>query len=242
MNFDAFYSFIGMLTVFGAVFFIFLLLFSLLLGMVVVKKRKIIFPKLLLFFVDHFYYQMQKLAELFGLNKKIVDEIGIEIRNKLHEKKFKETEANERILVLPQCLRSLKCPARLDPMQGIMCRKCGLCVISGIKEEAEKLGYRVFSVPGGRFVERIVKQVKPKAAIGVACAKDLNRAMRDLEKGNFIVQGVPLLVDGCVTTQVNTEMLFKKMRLGIGDFKTLSQEHANEERKTGCEDSVEIKV
>lgn len=237
---DTFYLFVGRIAVFGAAFFIFLLLFSFLLGIIVVKKRKIIFPKLLLFFVDHFYYQMQKLAELFGLNKKIVDEVGIEIRNNLNEKKFMETEPNERILVLPQCLRSLKCPARLDPMQGIMCRKCGLCVISEIKEEAEKLGYRVFSVPGGRFVERIVRQVKPKAAIGVACSKDLNRAMRDLEKSNFIVQGVPLLVDGCVTTQVNLDALFKKMRLGIAGAEVKAEKPEN--IKEPCTETFEVKL
>lgn len=210
-----FYEIFGKIAFFGLVLLFFVLLVSFVLGVILVKKHRIIFPKILLFGVDAFYYQMQSLAGFFGLNRRIIDQIGIDVRNEIYRAEFEKVGSRDRILVLPQCLRSTKCPARLDSVMGIQCKECGLCVIKDIKQEAERLGYRVYTVPGGRFVERIVKEVKPKAAIGVACAKDLNTAMRDLARSNFIVQGVALLKDGCVTTQVDLTELQQAMRLGL---------------------------
>jgi len=211
-----FYEIFGRIAFFGLVLLFFVILLSFVLGVILIKKHRIIFPKILLLGADTFYYQMQSLAAFFGLNRRIIDQIGIDVRNNIYAAEFEKVKPVDRILVLPQCLRSVKCPARLDPMTGIQCKGCGLCVIKDIKKEAERLGgYRVYTVPGGRFVERIVKEIKPRAAIGVACVKDLNTAMRDLARSGFIVQGVPLLKDGCVTTQVDLDVLYEKMRLGL---------------------------
>jgi len=65
-------------------------------------------------------------------------------------------------------------------------------------------------------VRRIIKAIKPKAALGVACYKDLNRGMQELSK-MCAVLGVPLLKDGCVETKVDAGEIIRMMRLGIED-------------------------
>jgi hypothetical protein len=210
-----FYELLGRLTFIFLIGLFLLLLLSLLLGIILVKKKRIVFPKILLFTIDNFYFQLKKISKLLGLRDSIVDFIGIELRNTLSLKDFSLISPGDRILVVPQCLRHPKCPARLDSSRGILCKECGLCVIKELKGEAERLGYRFFTVPGGRFVERIVKTVKPKAALGVACYKDLNMAMHELGRSSFIVQGVPLVRDGCVGTEVNLRELLDRMKLGI---------------------------
>lgn len=192
-----------------------LLLISLGLGVFLVKRHRVILPKLLLFTVDTFYLHLKKLAKKFGLGEKIVDQIGIEVRNHLNRESFSRIAAQDRIIVVPQCLRHAKCPARLDSKVGIACKACGLCIIGELKAEAERLGYGFYIVPGGRFVERIVRSVKPKAALGVACSKDLNMAMHDLARVRCVVQGVPLVRDGCFQTEVDLKELLRRMKLGI---------------------------
>jgi len=91
-----------------------------------------------------------------------------------------------------------------------------MCVIKELKAEADRLGYGFYIVPGGSFVERIVKTIRPKAALGVACYRDLNMGMHDLSKAECLVVGVPLIKDGCVETNVNMKELINMMRLGIG--------------------------
>ncbi len=208
----------GRLSVFLVVGFIALLLFSLALGLILLKKKRFILPKVLLFTIDTFYLQLKKLAKQFGLGDTIIDQIGIEVRNHLFAQGFASVPPTERIVVVPQCIRDLKCPARLDPASGIKCKECGKCVVKDLKEEGERLGYGVFVVPGGRFVERIVKTMRPKAALGVACHKDLNLAMQEISRAKIIVQGVPLIRDGCMNTAVDMKVLIKRMRLGIEEI------------------------
>jgi hypothetical protein len=210
-----FYELLGKLTLAFLIASCFLFLTSLALGILLIKKHKLVLPNLLLFGIDTFYLYLKRFASKFGLGEKIIDLIGIEVRNSLSRDKFAEVKAEDRILVVPQCLRHEKCPARLDSTIGITCKECGMCMIKDLKTEAEKLGYRFYIVPGGRFVERIVKAVRPKAALGVACAKDLNMSMHDLSKIKCLVQGVPLIKDGCVHTEVDIKELVRVMRLGI---------------------------
>jgi hypothetical protein len=212
-----YYELLGRITFIFLIGLITLFLLSLALGYVLIKKKTIFLPGLLLFTIDNFYFQYRKLANMFGIRESVVDHIGIELRNTLSASAFASVDPRERILVVPQCIRHPKCPARLDSSKGILCKECGMCIIKDLKSEAERLGYTFFAVPGGRFVERIVKTVKPKAALGVACYKDLNNAMHDLSRARFIVQGVPLVKDGCVGTEVNLRELLQRMKLGIED-------------------------
>ncbi len=211
------YELLGRITFIFLIGLALLFLLSFVLSVVLIKKRRIILPRLLLFTVDHFYHQIKGLAHLFGLRESLVDNIGIELRNTLSANAFARIAPHDRILVVPQCIRHPKCQARLDSSQGIMCKDCGMCIIKNLKVEAARLGYQFYAVPGGRFVERIVKKVQPKAALGVACYKDLNNAMHDLSRAKFIVQGVPLVRDGCVGTEVNLRELLDRMKLGIED-------------------------
>lgn len=212
-----YYELLGRITFLFLIGLITLFLLSLVLGYILIKKKKIFLPGLLLFTIDTFYFQYRTLANMFGVRESVVDHIGIELRNTLSASAFARVDPKDRILVVPQCIRHPKCPARLDSSKGILCKECGMCIIKDLKSEAERLGYRFFAVPGGRFVERIVKTVKPKAALGVACYKDLNTAMHDLSQARFIVQGVPLVRDGCVGTEVNLRELLQRMKMGIED-------------------------
>ena len=218
-----FYEIIGKLSVAFLFSIILLLLVSLLLGVLLIKTDKLVLPKLLLFTVDNFYFQLRKLAKKFGLGERIVDQIGVEVRNTLTMEEFSKVKAKDRILILPQCLRNIKCPARLDSNIGIACKECGLCVIKDLKREAERLGYGFYIVPGGSFVSRIVRAVKPKAALGVACARDLNMAMHEIYRCNTIVQGVPLVKEGCVQTEVNLEELLDRLYAGIATKRRLDR-------------------
>src|SRR3989337_481651 len=114
-----FYEIVGKLSIAMALVFIALILISLLLGVILVKKNRFILPSLLLFVMDNFQVQVKKVARAFGLGEKIIDQICIDVRNHLSTESFARVQAKDRILVVPQCLRHIKCPARLDSNIGI---------------------------------------------------------------------------------------------------------------------------
>ncbi len=203
------YEILGKLFLYIIAGFILILICVVILAIVSYKYNKTIFPKFILFFIDNFTNIIKKILKVLGLNERILYQVGIELRNKINMESFRKIPPKDKIIVLPQCIRSIRCPARLDPKIGIICIKCGLCKFKEIKEIAEKYGYRIFLVPGGRFVERIILNLKPKAAIGVACLKDLYRAMKEVNKHGIVAIGLPLAKEGCVETLFDINELIR---------------------------------
>ncbi|MDP1553624.1 MAG: DUF116 domain-containing protein [Methanobacteriaceae archaeon] len=208
--FNEFYQIFGQMVVIAGILLVFLLFMTLVLGKILIHQDRLIFPKVLLFTIDLFYGLFKKFSESIGLDEQIVDHIGVEVRNKVNEKKFKSISDDEKLLILPHCLRNPKCEATLEP-SGMVCTGCNKCVIGVLKEKAEIKGYKVFIIPGSTFLKKIIEQNNFKAVLGVACYQDLNLSMMKLSK--FAPQGVPLSRDGCVKTKVDPKAVLDKMGL-----------------------------
>ncbi len=208
MSIYDFYQIIGQLVFIVGLLLLALLSTTLILGRLQIKEDRLIFPKLLLFTVDVFYGLFKKFSEQVGVDGKIVDQIGVEVRNKVNQKLFRKIKHEDKILVLPHCLRHAECQANLDT-SGIVCKNCNKCVIGVLKNRGEEMGYKVYIIPGSQFLKKIVEQNKFKAILGVACYQDLNLCMMNLSK--YPVQGVPLLRDGCVNTKVDSRAVLEKM-------------------------------
>ncbi len=208
MSIYEFYMIFGQVVFIAGIFILSLLSVTLILGRILIRQERLIFPRLLLFTIDVFYGLFKKFAGNVGLDEKIVDQIGVEVRNKVNEKAFEQINDKDKILVLPHCLRNPKCEAKLDAT-GLHCTDCNRCVIGVLKNKAEDKGYDVFIIPGSTFLKKIVQENEFKAVLGVACYQDLNLAMMNLSK--FHCQGVPLLKDGCVCTKVDIRAVLDKM-------------------------------
>ncbi len=192
---------IGLLFIVSIVGFI---IFSLILliGVYLTLKRKS-YPgkKFILFIVNYLSPILAKILKIINKEKDFC-ELIIKYYNKYYEKYKK----GKKILFLPHCLRSLKCPARLSNI-GVLCVSCGLCTIKDILKLARQKNYLVYIVPGSTFVKRIIKEIKPTYVFGVACYRDLFEVMNALSKKGLPVGGVLLEKDGCVETIVDLEKL-----------------------------------
>jgi len=142
-----------------------------------------------------------------GLHPENIDKLYIELKNSIHADAFKKAPKSKKIVFLPQCLRDCdNCKAKLDKF-GYNCVKCSdKCYARKVKEMAEKKGYRVFIVPGGSMIAKVIKEFNPKAVLGVACKGELVMAFDQL---SIPAQGVELLKDGCVNTVVDPDEVEK---------------------------------
>jgi len=223
MTISEFYQIFGQIVLILGILILSLLSMTLILGRILIKDDRLIFPKLLLFTMDVFYGIFKKFSENVGVDGKIVDQIGVEVRNKVNEKLFWKVDPQDKILVLPHCLRHTECEATLEA-SGLVCKDCHRCVIGVLKDKGESMGYHVFIIPGSTFLKKIVEKNKFKAVIGVACYQDLNLAMMKLS--NFSCQGVPLLQDGCMNTKVDTRVVLEKMGVELGKPKKLPESNS----------------
>jgi len=215
---------IGMFVIVGAIIFVVLLFIALISAYIIFKNKKIVeflssrfgslIIKILLFIMDLLYLPSRKIVFLLGGNDKIIDIVNVEMRNMLLKNKFSEVPYGDRVIILPQCLRDLNCPVRFSSVGGAQCAECGKCKIAEISKKAKELGYKgTYIAPGSGFVRRTIKKVKPRAVIGVACPPELNWGMLEFSNKGLPVQGIILLRDGCVETDVDLEELFNVMEM-----------------------------
>ena len=152
------------------------------------------------------------LAESVINSAKIVDEdlinfTRIEATNVLNRVNYELVPMEDRILLIPHCLRDAEaCIAPIDD-EGYHCQKCGACVIAEITEEAEAKGIKWFMVGGGSHAIRIVKNARPKAVLGIACYDDAKLATEKINGYGIPTQAVLLSKAGCVNTEVDFEVV-----------------------------------
>jgi len=118
------------------------------------------------------------------------------------------------MVIMPQCLRDLECPAQLDPNLGLACKRCGRCVVDKIR--GLNGTNKIYISPGGTFSVRILETEQPRAVLGVACPRDLFEGMAVCHTLRIPVQGVTLLRYGCVATDVDLGEVTKTLLMENG--------------------------
>ncbi|OPX66189.1 MAG: hypothetical protein A4E37_02140 [Methanoregulaceae archaeon PtaB.Bin056] len=156
----------------------------------------------------------KSLFRLFGLEDSEVLAFFINLHNTMNKKSFSGVPVTERAIFFPQCLRSSRCPAHLSP-EGLKCRSCGDCPIGFWKKVLEKMGYRVFIVPGSSFIKRMVKKYHPHAILGVGCLSEVKEGLEMSDKMGLVAMGVVTLKDGCVETLVAWDKVMEVATLGV---------------------------
>jgi len=148
------------------------------------------------------------------LDEETYDRVYVDLKNTSLEEKVSKTNFEERIVLLPQCLRDIeKCKAKMCEY-GYKCENCGACDIARIKSKSEELGYDdVYIVPGSSMAKNVLKRKDPGAVIAVACHSELVEGFEASHVYGIPIQGVPLVKSGCVNTEADFEKVEKKLHL-----------------------------
>jgi len=105
------------------------------------------FLKALLTILDFLYMPAKKVTVMAGGNDMMIDVVGTEIRNILFRNTFAQVPYNERIIVVPQCLRSAECPAKFNSIEGAKCMECGKCKIKEISKRQKNSATSGYTSP-----------------------------------------------------------------------------------------------
>jgi uncharacterized protein len=190
-----------------------------------IKKGHLYFPRLIkagLVFLEGF---MKAFFRLLGLEDREMLTFLIKIHNTMNASAFSGVPISERAAFFPQCLRSAKCPAHLTP-EGLKCVNCGQCTVGEARILLEKLGYRVFIIPGSSFIKRMVKKYHPKAIIGVGCLTEVKEGIDMADKIGLVAMGVVTLKEGCVETLVSWQDVYDVAILGLDPASVPEDLHA----------------
>jgi len=137
----------------------------------------------------------------------------VSLSNAYWEQAFASVPYNQRLLLLPHCLRSSdSCQASYNS-DGLICAHCALCPISDIQTQAEKLGYKVAVAEGVTAVTMRALEGEADAILGVACLDSLEKSYGRIAEWGIPHLAVPLLTDGCVDTQADLQELHRSLNL-----------------------------
>lgn len=202
---------ITVIIILGALFSSFILV---VISIYSIRKKRLYFPKLIKSGLVFLEGLMKAMFRLLGLEDREMLSFFIKLQNAMNSAEFGRVPVTERAIFMPQCLRSSQCPAHLTP-EGLKCKNCGQCSIGEARILLERLGYRIFIVPGSSFIKRMVKKYRPKAILGVGCLAEVKEGIDMADKMGLVVMGVVTLKEGCVETVVNWADIYEVATLGI---------------------------
>lgn len=125
-------------------------------------------------------------------------------KNRENAFRFLRTPYSQRLVCLPQCLRSTAACQAEERHGEYICKRCGACKIVAIAQRARELGYigtRVLK--GGSILLRVVRETKPKAVLGISCSIEGVTGILACERVGVPAFCVPLLRSGCSDTDVD---------------------------------------
>ena len=167
--------------------------------------------------VEELRAHADRLVDMMALDAAHRDYIGVLINNEAWRDSLAGIPYDRRLLLLPKCLRvEAKCPAPFDEF-GLLCKRCGLCSIQDLQDEAERLGYAVLVAEGSAIVTAIIQTGKIEAIVGVSCLSVLERAFPHMEAAAIPGIAIPLLQDDCIDTNVDLDSVWDIIHLTSDD-------------------------
>ena len=137
----------------------------------------------------------------------------VEAMNVMSRRRYVRVPADERVLLIPHCLRNPeRCKAPIDD-EGYHCLKCGACIIAEITRNAEEKGIKWYMVGGGSHAIRIIKNARPKAILGIACYDEAMMALAKTGEYGIPTQAVLLRKAGCINTEVDLDDVLASFNL-----------------------------
>ena len=167
--------------------------------------------------MEDLHHEARTLAERHGIEERFLEFTALIINNELWREELATIPFERRLLLLPKCLRvEDKCPAPFDEF-GLLCKKCGLCSIEDLQEEAERLGYAVLVAEGSPIVMAIIETGKIDAIVGVSCLNVLRKVYSYMEAAAVPGIAIPLLQDDCINTTVDIDWVWDSVHLTSDD-------------------------
>ena len=167
--------------------------------------------------MDELREEAELICDRFGFDPAHKEFIALIINNELWRDSLAAIPYERRLLLLPKCMRvEDKCPAPFDEL-GLLCKKCGLCSIEDLQEEAERMGYAVLVAEGSPIVMAIIETGQIEAIVGVSCLNVLEKVYSYMEAAAIPGIALPLLQDDCIDTNVDLDWVWDSVHLTSDD-------------------------
>lgn len=150
------------------------------------------------------------LAGIFKTNKDLIRKFYIDFNNIMVNSLGRKYSPKNVLILLPHCLQNSECGYKITNNTN-NCKRCGRCSIGDILKAAEEKNVEVRIVTGGTAARNVIKKLRPRLILAVACERDLTSGIVDVGK----IPVVGLINDRpngpCYNTCINVDTLKKRL-------------------------------
>ena len=157
------------------------IIFSTIVTYNIIKDKKVssILMKINLKITKILFNPIVLIASYIGIQKNEIRKIYVKLNNKyIYSNKY-DFNIEDILILIPHCVQKNSCKLKVTSKIE-NCAKCGLCNVSDLAKLKEKTGINIFIATGGTLARKIIMENKPKAAIAVACERDLTSGIQDM--------------------------------------------------------------
>lgn len=153
-----------------------------------------------------FFPAVLGLGKLCGVDKDRISQSLIALINHLVELNLYKVPAEKVLLLTPHCLQQSDCVHKVTT-DVHNCKRCGRCQVGELLDIADTYGCHFVVVTGGTLARMMIKKIRPKAIVAIACERDLVSGMNDV----FPIPVVGVLNERpcgpCCNTRVDTKRI-----------------------------------
>jgi len=143
------------------------------------KEIPVFFHTPMVWTVNYFLGLVVRVGQALGLSREKLEFSYISLTNKLVNNLGLRFPPEDILVLAPHCIQEASCPHRVTHDLN-NCRKCGKCQLGDLTEMQSKNGFRLAVVTGGTGARQIVKKIKPRAIVAIACERDLMSGIQDV--------------------------------------------------------------
>ncbi|OCL27935.1 hypothetical protein U472_01665 [Orenia metallireducens] len=156
--------------------------------------------------ISYFLPIIIHLGGLLGLDKESIQSSFINVSNQLINPSKMKLSPDDIMVLVPHCIQNSECNYRVTSNLN-NCKRCGRCQVQDLIEVTEKYGIHLAIATGGTLARKIIKEIRPKAIIAVACERDLSSGIQDIYPMP-VIGVVNLRPHGpCINTGVEVEKI-----------------------------------
>lgn len=119
------------------------------------------------------------IGKFINIDKEKTERSFIEVSNQLIRQRHIKVLPEQLLVITPHCLQEESCPHKIT-RNVKNCKKCGRCQIGALVTLSEELGFHFAVATGGTLSRQIIKNLRPKAVLAIACERDLTSGIQDI--------------------------------------------------------------
>lgn len=150
------------------------------------------------------YPIMLVLGRVLKYNKNSIRRAFTELNNKLIFSNEYSIKGNNILILTPHCIQKSFCPHKITTNIE-NCKRCGKCDVDSLIKLQDEFGVNFRVVTGGTLARKIIKDLRPKAIVAIACERDLISGLQDIKKLPIIAVTNKRPEGPCVNTSVDVE-------------------------------------